>query len=242
MSAPTFSVDWTTVVVSLSAALVVAIVTYLLTERSNVRAFRRQRLYEAKLDTYLGILQSVDRIIDALEIYAGSSIRETRDAIERGLKGAGYAGKALEDATRSMDQAVIPFFVNASWDGISDQPLEMPKSPVGGDAPASGPAASSSPTVDTKVLNFVRLMSVYSTELRRLNAAMTRLSLLRVPESLARSLKALFSRFQKLGTDEMVFKVFEGEGGTAGREIDKLRDLWTKLADECGDDLETTMN
>ena len=99
----TLELDWETIALSLAVAVTVAILTWTLTEWSNRRAFRREKLYELKLETYLDLLSAFDMMIDAIEILGDSTLEQLSSQLGAAMKSQGVPG-AIANKLAGEDQ------------------------------------------------------------------------------------------------------------------------------------------
>lgn len=242
MSSPVGSIDWTTVFVSLAAAFVVAVGTYFFNERSNVKAFRRQQLYQAKVQAYLELLSAFDTQIDALEILHGGLAKSVKEQVANALKADGVVDSLISTAMHDMDLNVIPRLQKALWAGIGYVESESAETAENSlpHSPSGSPAYSISS--DPSFPDLVRFLTVSGMAIRRSNAAYAHLGLLQIPESLGEAIHTLSMQFTEFGTGGAAIRLAQGPAAAYEDKIQAFREAWVKLSEECTLDLETVMS
>lgn len=241
MARPVFGpIDWETVAVSLVVALVVAVVTAILAERSNQRSFRREKLYELKLEAYLDLFSAFDMYIDAMDIMSGRVVGALADGLKEYLEGRGVSAADASAAASGLAAALGPTVQAAQWSALGyTLPGVLPPLPANN----AGPPASGSPpgpSVDQAAQAAVPFFAVMSEASRRLNRAYARITLLGVPAEVNQAVGRLFKKLSRSG---VAGGVLLASGPVADRQklIQGWRNELVKLGEQLATDLSKTM-
>lgn len=236
--------DTTTILLSLASGVisgvVVAIAYYLLTERSNRRSFRREKLYELKLETYIDLLSAADVLITAIEIFTGLDTadlrREFRTAIEKQGVPPGFAGPLADRLARAMSDSVR----QTQWAALGYSGPFPPSGTPDTIATATTPEeafASAERALREQIAPF---MGVSVEAQKKVDRCYVRLNLLGITEDLDRALSGFRRRLEQFGFEGGV-ALSRGSQEDRDKLSRKWRRDWIAIARACQDDLVETM-
>lgn len=109
------AVDWTTVAVALGSGVVVGLVSYLFTERSNRAGFRRQREFDLKLEAYTDLLSAADRFVDALEAVTGAGLGDMESEVASAFSRAGFPPTFTKELSSQLGRFLSDTLTRMRW-------------------------------------------------------------------------------------------------------------------------------
>jgi hypothetical protein len=236
--------DTTTILLSLASGIisgvVVAIAYYLLTERSNRRTFRREKLYELKLETYIDLLSAADVLITAMEMFTGLDSTDLRGqfktALEKQGVPSGLAGPLTDRLARTMSDSAS----QTQWAALG---YSGPFPPSGAQDTVATPTtpeeafAAAERSLREKIAPF---LGVSVEAQKKVDRCYVRLNLLGVTEDLDRALAGFRRRLERFGFEGGV-ALSRGSQEDKDKLSRKWRKDWMAMAQACGDDLADTM-
>jgi hypothetical protein len=206
--------DWL-IVGSIVAGFAGLIITYLFNERLNRRAFRREKLYELKLETYLDLLGSLNITLSATGALCDLAVREILKQLRR---------KSEESNSPSVppDQ-LLQALRKQQWEAL------------GFVEPATPPVDYSKPLVP--------YFAVTTLATRQSSRAYLRLLLLDFPDPLLRPMMDYFEKMKQIGASGglPLPPMSDEQAERAQRDLDELGLEFRNLAESCHKDLLKTM-
>ncbi|MCI4316968.1 MAG: hypothetical protein L3J96_00380 [Thermoplasmata archaeon] len=235
------TIDWETIALSLGAAVLVAGITFVLNERSNQRGFRREKLYNLKLETYLDLFTAFDMLIDALDILSDRSIGSFIEPLAELLRSLGVSEANASAAASQIASAFGPPFRAMQWSALG-YPAPPPSQPSGA---APGPTAAPSSTpgagIDQAVAAAAPFLFVMAESTRRFNRAYSRLALLGVSDDVSDAAGKLFKKLARSGV-EGGFRLATGPLADREKLIKGWRRELATLGEQLAADLLATMS
>jgi hypothetical protein len=237
--------QWETIVLALGSglgsSLIVATAYYIYSERSNRRSFRREKLFNLKLEAFLDLLSAGDTLVSSFELLVSNDATDARIGLQALLERSGappelasqFAGRLSETIAEELRQVIhgamgysgpVPGRSNADPIGSSqtvEEALERSASELRGALSPYLPA--------------------WTDARRRLDRAFVKITLLGVPDELYKALRAFDRRLAHFGFEGGV-KLAQSSQAGKEKEVQKLRDAWAGIADACRADLAELMS
>ena len=224
----------------LSGAIVAGI-NYIATERSNRMTFRRERLFDLKLEAFTELLASSDALISAFEIATSPAIPDLKESLKKSLVEGGASEPIAELMASRFAGTIATSMDWARWSalGVSVPRVEADaKSAVGA---AVDPQEALRAAEADLIAQMAPMLEVMVKVQKRVDRAFVQLSLFGVSPDVERSLKRFRHRLENIG-----FQGGVALGRASAEAKEKFgRDLradWERIARTCGKDLEDTMN